>query len=112
MSIDAAAIQVGIPAYDGTGEEIGTVAAVWPDVPVRAAYGPPAADQPASSPEDVGYLRIDRGRSAGHAHHHLYVPFTEIREVKPRDRIILTHTAQECEDLYPRHPWFAHRDTG
>jgi hypothetical protein len=82
---------------------------VWPHVPTHESE-PLAPRETMDTATDAGYFRVDRGGILGVGASQWFVPFREIAEIVPGERIVLACSEAECEEHYSQRPWFADRD--
>ncbi|MGI8825429.1 MAG: hypothetical protein ACR2JC_07270 [Chloroflexota bacterium] len=106
-------IQLGMTVYGTDDAEFGEVTEVWPYTDSHGfisakdhqlnEYGPVTAttDLVAS---DKGYFQVKQGALLGFGGKELYVPFTDVRDTIPGERITVNCTEETCRDRYGKRP--------
>lgn len=103
-------IHLGMEVYTQDGERLGSIARIWPDVPVSSQGEPLTPWDQYQSDGDSGCIEVQDGGMLGVGVKHWYIPLQDITSVGRGDRLTIVTTQGECDERYMERPDFVDLD--
>jgi hypothetical protein len=106
-------IQLGMQVYGTDEAELGSVTEVWPYTETHgyisrknheiASFGPVGGTGDLMT-SDRGYFEVTVGQALGLADTILYVPFCDVQDIVPGERVTVNCTEDACGQRYKTRP--------